>query len=333
MLGEVACEVDGPVAQEDMLKQHWPVFVMLQSTVPLLLWLVAVWSEGWRWYATAGLDSMFAQSSLTGLKLHDDCTDLRWQLWRWWTYQFTHCGLLHVGCNVIVTFVLGAPLEGFEGSLRTFAIFNLGVVGAGCLHAVSDPHRNLVGMSGGCFSIIGMHCTELCINWFQTKFRLLKLGILVIIVLAFVLEVEVKNIMGVTDNTDHSAHVGGFLAGVLSGSSLGRNIREEARCSSRDAGSERCLCLSRAAVNVTGLACIVLCIFWVAQWPPRSCWDRTSWCWARQLRNITHFGDERWHCARCDDGPCADKWTNWSKLGVGTWVGCGIARTWDVTER
>ena len=55
------------------------------------------------------------------------CDDLRWELWRYFSYQFCHKGAEHIGKNLIFQLSLGIPLEMVEGSFRMFLIYNLGV--------------------------------------------------------------------------------------------------------------------------------------------------------------------------------------------------------------
>lgn len=95
----------------------------------------------------------------------DSCEDLRAQVWRWWTYQFTHVGAVHVMMNAALNVVLGIPLELMHGSLRVALMFNIGVVGGAMCYSVNDAHTVVVGCSGGCYALIGTHIADLLMNW------------------------------------------------------------------------------------------------------------------------------------------------------------------------
>lgn len=315
--------VEGP-AQEDSVWEHKPIFIVLESVGAFLLWLGFAVAH-WHLNGTEGLDSMLGGSGHTLLMLHQDCTDVRWQIWRWWTYQFSHVGFIHVASNFIVNLVLGVPFEGFEGTLRTFTVFNAGVLGAACGHCVWKPHQRLAGMSGGGMALIGAHCTQLGLSWSQSKLRVTKMAVLALLVMTMALEAELSRFLHLDDRGDHSAHVGGFAAGVLSGGAIGRSMR---------AGSQQQLCLQVACV-LAAAASVAACLLWISQWPPRSFWDPVPWCWARQVRNVSYFNDTQWQCARCDSAGCASKWQEWSTpkpLPVSTQM-CESTYGWGATGR
>jgi membrane associated rhomboid family serine protease len=56
------------------------------------------------------------------------CTDLKYEVWRFWTYQFVHVGYSHVCYNVFLQLLAGIPLETVHGSWRLFALYQVGVI-------------------------------------------------------------------------------------------------------------------------------------------------------------------------------------------------------------
>ena len=66
------------------------------------------------------------------------CDDLRFELWRYLTYQFCHKGASHIGFNIVMQCAMGIPLEMVEGSLRMFLIYNLGVAYGALNCAMTD---------------------------------------------------------------------------------------------------------------------------------------------------------------------------------------------------
>merc|ERR1711972_546199 len=110
---------------------------------------------------------------MTDLRITDetDCADYRAQAYRWFTYQFSHVGLGHVCMSVFLNLVIGLPLNGFHGNLRMLFMYNIGVLGGACGWMVCDLHAATVGMSGGCYALIGISLADLCMNWHEKKFR------------------------------------------------------------------------------------------------------------------------------------------------------------------
>ena len=50
---------------------------------------------------------------------------------------------------------------GMQGPIRMFLMFNIGVFGGACCFFVNNPFDTVVGMSGGCYSLIGSLSTVL----------------------------------------------------------------------------------------------------------------------------------------------------------------------------
>jgi membrane associated rhomboid family serine protease len=76
------------------------------------------------------------------------------QWWRIFTAGFLHGGLLHVGFNMAVLYMLGPQLERALGSLR-FAVLYLTALVAGSLGAlVASPGALTIGASGAIFGLI-----------------------------------------------------------------------------------------------------------------------------------------------------------------------------------
>mmetsp|Transcript_118893 Transcript_118893/g.380968 ORF Transcript_118893/g.380968 Transcript_118893/m.380968 type:complete len:258 (-) Transcript_118893:156-929(-) len=215
----------------------------LDTHDPVLYVGLALWTTDFdsAWLSSlAGLDSFWPGQ--TWMVIHTDCQDLRSELWRWWTYQFTHASLSHVLLNCLLTLIVGAPLEGFHGHLRIAAVFNVGVLAGATCQALASPHTvAMVGMSGGLYALIGswlwrartglirihhsgraarmpsdllfsrgMHVADLLINWRQTSYRYVKAVVVLFTSLADLLRVRLST--GET-NTSEAAHFGGYLAG------------------------------------------------------------------------------------------------------------------------
>lgn len=311
-------EVDG-TALEEMLGQHWPVFTVVQATVVVLLWLASVVRTR-QLNARTGLDLFFVPAGQTLLVAHQDCEDKRWEAWRWFAYQFTHDDLSHIGSNLFVLLLAGFSAESFQGGVRVATVFNAGVVAAAFMHFGSTPHSSMLGMSGGCLALIGMQCAELGMNWFQTKFRLVRSLLLASMVGSMCFEVDVAHVLHLSDRFDHWAHIGGFMMGLALGVVLGRKIHEEWRKTTAQV----------VFFAITMLSVMLGCV-WMSRWPPQSVWDNDSWCWARLVHNKSYFGNASRRCVRCATDKCIAWWT---QLSAGaprptSWMYCEDVIGWD----
>jgi membrane associated rhomboid family serine protease len=192
-------------------------------TYKRLTWSLEVWMAN-----QGGIENWFpGQTALTSHSMCEPGFDLTF-LYRWWSYQFTHGGLPHVGANSFMTIMLGIPLEGLHGPFRYGLMWTCGVLGGALNWALFDPYRTTYGASGGCFSLLGMHLAALIMNWKQKRFRWVELFMLM-----FLAAVEVAGFWASHSGdsggslTAHCAHVGGLIAGMLIGVCVGRNIHEE----------------------------------------------------------------------------------------------------------
>lgn len=147
-----------------------------------------------------------------------------WQIWRAFTYQFVHAGLLHIFFNMLMLYFFGPMLEQWWGSKR-FLVFYLlcGVSGAffmtfftltvpSLLNVSVDS--NLVGASGSVFGILvgaavlfPNQRVQLLIPPIPVSLRTLALVLLGIAVLTV--------IVGGQNAGGEAAHLGGALLGFI----------------------------------------------------------------------------------------------------------------------
>ncbi|CAE8603060.1 unnamed protein product [Polarella glacialis] len=309
-------EVDGE-AQEGMLREHRIIFVPIQITICLALWLIgaiAYSTDGNFMLSLGGLDSFVP--GMTVMKIHDqDCNRYSWQAWRWVTYQWTHGSLSHVGMNSFIVFVAGMPLEGFHGTLRMIAIFNCGVVGGALCHMLSNTHAaGLVGMSAGCYSLIGMHMADLFMNWRQNKWRKPKLLVLILL-MGF--DIGIAQLNSDDHVTGHSAHFGGYIAGLVMGILLVRNLKVHMW--------ER---VAQGIPLTIAIGSVAGALYWNSLWAPVSVWDAVPWCYYRQVYNPAIFGDAVYHCVRCADQACMDKYNSMQFVRYADMQQCTYTMGW-----
>ncbi|CAJ1359805.1 unnamed protein product [Effrenium voratum] len=298
--GMLQATVSGKAIEDE--RDYWPVFVLSQSLLVFLLWVIFAAQSEEFFSAKAGLDSIVPGT--TNMAIHSDCEDLRWQIWRWLTYQFTHAGLSHVGLNIFIVLVVGMRLEMYHGHVRTLVVFNLGVICAAFNFAVADGHASLIGMSGGAYALMGMTFGSLILNWHDTRYRRPELLVLLVL---FALDLVFAYADGLAKDSEvsHSAHFGGYAAGFVLGILVGRNLDEEEK--QEHAKTLRCERILQLVLGVVGAIVLVSVIAWAAQWPPRTLSDTTPWCWNRQIFNQSLFPEFRFHCIRCQDDSCVSR--------------------------
>lgn len=283
-------------AQEDKAMKNFrlPFFIIIQCSVAFLVWFVGaamMKREGSFFGQFAGLDTIVPDA--TTLKLTHDCEDYRFEIWRWFLYQFSHVGVSHVGMNCVLNVILGSPLDMFHGSGRLALMFNIGVFGGACAYVVSDAHNTVVGMSGGCYALFGIHYADLVLNWNKKKFRYPQL----IVLLALVIVDLLNYFFMASENTSNAAHFGGAIAGFMIGINFAVDLKET-----------KIEKYAKWFFLIAGIALVAFCVIWDAShWPPSNIWESDGFCWVRFVYNPVFTGDE-WKCVACGDQACIAQW-------------------------
>jgi len=298
--------------QEELVRQNIPVFVLVQVAVTVGLWLFFWRRDGAQ---EAGLESIWPGK--TDLIVQWDCQDKRSEFWRWFTYQYTHVGPRHVGVNAFMVLFMGVPLEGFHGTLLLAFMFNVGVFGGACCYFVSDLHTRVVGMSGGCYALLGMHLADVVMNWAEKAYSKQKLIFLIVVAAADLISAYFT----LGSGTSHSAHLGGYVAGLLIGILAGRNLVT--------LGCERGL--KAIALIIAGML-VVFSVGWGMMFPPQEIWEQVRWCWGRQVANSTIFGDNDYHCVRCSNDACIQRWSQQVWISEVSSRICSQNGGYDVTD-
>eukprot|EP00929_Paragymnodinium_shiwhaense_P097834 TRINITY_DN59430_c0_g1_i1.p1 TRINITY_DN59430_c0_g1~~TRINITY_DN59430_c0_g1_i1.p1 ORF type:complete len:647 (-),score=74.51 TRINITY_DN59430_c0_g1_i1:142-2082(-) len=278
---------------DDSKGSRLPYFILSQSCIALVLQIgLAVLS---------GMGSRAELSSSlrrwTELSVHRDCYDQRLQIWRWWSYQMLHVDWEHTLSNVLLNLIFGIPLEGSYGSLLTFGIYNLGVLSAACANNLIDIHSSMVGMSGGCYTLFGMHISDLILRWHAKKRY--RCAHMILLFLFAALDVTFVLVLKQRRALSHGAHMGGLCCGFLVGAVV---------CTRRDARLRLALIIAASSLGFTLLGVSLAWVF--AQWPPQSLGEDAPWCWLRQVQSEGSFGDLQWYCVRCSTQACIETWSS-----------------------
>lgn len=124
--------------------------------------------------------------------------------WRLLTGGFLHANILHVGFNVLLLGLLGAPLERRLGALR-FGLLYVTALLSGSLGAVLvSPRAFTVGASGAVFGLMGAH---LMVSRAAGR-RARDSGVMGLLVLNLITTFLFPNI-------SIGGHIGGLIGGLL----------------------------------------------------------------------------------------------------------------------
>jgi membrane associated rhomboid family serine protease len=122
------------------------------------------------------------------------------------TGGFLHAGLLHLGMNMLILYLLGAQLEPLLGRLRFFTLYMACLVAGSFGVLLVQPTAVTVGASGAIFGLMGAALAAQRLA--PHRVALANIGALIVVNLLFTFTVP---------NVSVGAHVGGLVAGLLVG--------------------------------------------------------------------------------------------------------------------
>ncbi|VDD80463.1 unnamed protein product [Mesocestoides corti] len=196
----------------------------------------------------------------------------RREVWRYLTYMFIHQGIWHIVFNSFVTLVLGCLVEWVHKLWRVAPVYLAGVLAGSLACSVWDPFAVLAGSSGGAYALVGAHLALVVINWEELKhdfyastspLAIISSGVtrvcLIVVFCGVDFGIALYERFGLSNANLHvsvSAHIAGFLAGLLVGIPILRNLREKPW--------ERVLFWVSLSIS---LALLIFAIFWNIFWP------------------------------------------------------------------
>lgn len=184
-------------------------------------------------------------------------------------------------------------MEGIHGSWRLILMYNVGVLGGAFFCFLSSAHTAVMGMSGGCYALVGMHVADLLMNWRRKRYRKPIILMLVILLSADIVQLQFMREAGVS----YMAHIGGAIFGLCMGFAVGKNYSDHQYQSS----------FRRLASMVVVLLSSVALLWLAVTWPPKNIGEEIGWCWHRQAFNVSLFGNG-WQCIRCGNHSCIEHW-------------------------
>jgi membrane associated rhomboid family serine protease len=179
-----------------------PVRTRLGAAVPtrpyVVLTLIALNVAAFVWQYVAGSDEVIQAWAMQPLYVAG--LD---EYYRLFSSMFLHFGLLHIGFNMLVLWLLGPQLEYVLGHVRFALLYLLaGLGGAVASFWFSDPLVFAGGASGAIFGLMGA---------FVVVGRALRSDISQVVGL-----IAINVVIGfVIPNTDWRAHLGGLVVGAL----------------------------------------------------------------------------------------------------------------------
>ena len=186
--------VSGPAAFS--LANRPALLTMSLVASNLVLFVVSAATRRSAW---GGLGNITENGALWG-----PAVDLGGEWWRLLTSGFLHANILHVGFNVLLLGLLGAPLERSLGVVR-FAVLYLAALLAGSLGALlASPRALTIGASGAVFGLMGAHVMATR----ATGRRARDSGVMGLLVLNLITTFLIPNI-------SIGGHIGGLAGGLL----------------------------------------------------------------------------------------------------------------------
>ena len=149
---------------------------------------------------------------------------------------FLHAGLLHLGMNMLLLYLLGTQLEPLLGRLRFFTLYLACLIAGSFGVLLVQPTSVTVGASGAIFGLMGAALAAQRLA--PHRVQLANIGALIVVNLLITFAVP---------NISAGAHIGGLVAGLLVGALV---IWLDTKVPSALLGSA--VCLAVTAVLVVG---------------------------------------------------------------------------------
>ena len=134
------------------------------------------------------------------------------------TSMFLHVDILHLGMNMLFLLIAGDGCERAMGSSRFFGFYLACGVLSGLFHVYMNQTSSVptIGASGAIFGVLAAFAILFPFRWLITLFGLIPVPIPAIIFALLMVLVETAYVAsGGVPNVAHTAHIGGFLAGVF----------------------------------------------------------------------------------------------------------------------
>ena len=174
-----------------------------RATIALIVICVLAYLAEGNFGMSGARGALFRDGALFGPLVADG------EWWRLITYGFLHAGLLHIGFNMFLLWILGREMEPQLGTPRFVGIYFTCLLAGAFGALLFSPNVPTVGASGAIFGLMGAAAAILYargVNPFQTDIGML---ILFNLVLGFFVS-----------NVSIGGHIGGLVGGIIAGLSV-----------------------------------------------------------------------------------------------------------------
>jgi membrane associated rhomboid family serine protease len=134
------------------------------------------------------------------------------------TSMFLHADILHVALNMFFLLVSGDSVERELGNFRFLSLYLICGIIAGLFHTYLNPASTIptIGASGAIFGVLAAFAILFPFRWVFKLFGFIPIPMPAIIFVFVTILAETAYVSsGILENVAHTAHVGGFLAGVF----------------------------------------------------------------------------------------------------------------------
>jgi len=134
------------------------------------------------------------------------------------TSMFLHADILHLGLNMFFLLVSGDAVERELGSSRFLALYLAFGIIAGLFHSYLNSASVIptIGASGAIFGVLAAFAILFPFRWLLKLFGFIPIPLPAILFVFITILTETAYVSsGVVESVAHTAHVGGFLAGVF----------------------------------------------------------------------------------------------------------------------
>lgn len=92
------------------------------------------------------------------------CKDLRYEIWRLFTYSFVHGNFLHLLGNTLGLFITLFSFFRFQPLNKILFVYFISVINGALSFFLTDPYSILIGSSGGVYGLFGSHIANFVYN-------------------------------------------------------------------------------------------------------------------------------------------------------------------------
>jgi len=134
------------------------------------------------------------------------------------TSMFLHANIIHIVLNMFFLLVSGDAVERELGNFRFLGLYLVCGIIAGLFHAYLSSASAIpaIGASGAIFGVLAAFAILFPFRWLLKLFGFIPIPMPAIIFVFITILTETAYVSsGIVENVAHTAHVGGFLAGVF----------------------------------------------------------------------------------------------------------------------